>query len=255
MEGGMDKIRVLLVGESWVSVSTHHKGFDHFSSGTYETGHAYLQQALESSGFVEYHFLPGHLAGEQFPETMEDLCKYDVVILSDVGANTLLLSRKVFLEGSTAPNRLRLINQWVAEGGALCMCGGYLSFAGFQASAKYFRTPIEEVLPVDIHTFDDRVETPEGAYVQVVDPNHPIVADVPNDWPVLLGYQEAPLKSGAHLIAKTQYGHPLLATMEFGKGRSMVWMTDIGPHWCPKQFVKWSGYAILWQNAIKWLAG
>jgi uncharacterized membrane protein len=43
--------------------------------------------------------------------------------------------------------------------------------------------------------------------------------------------------------------------MEFGKGRSMVWMTDIGPHWCPKQFVKWSGYAKLWQNAIKWLVG
>lgn len=30
--------KVLLVGESWVSISTHYKGFNHFVSGVYETG-------------------------------------------------------------------------------------------------------------------------------------------------------------------------------------------------------------------------
>ncbi len=120
------------------------------------------------------------------------------------------------------------------------MCGGYLSFAGIQASAKYFRTPIEEVLPVDIYTFDDRVETPEGTSIRVLDPIHPIIANIPKQWPILLGYQEAPLKKDAHLILETGYGHPpLLATMEYGKGRSLVWMSDIGPHWCPQDFVEW----------------
>lgn len=250
----MDKIHVLLVGESWVSVGTHHKGFDHFSSGSYETGHAYLKEALECTGEFTYTHMPGHLAPEEFPESIESLQTYDVVILSDVGANSLLLSRNVFIEGKTATNRLRLLNSWVHKGGALCMCGGYLSFAGIQASAKYYRTPIEEVLPVDIYTFDDRVEAPEGVQVEIVDPSHPIVADVSSHWPTLLGYQEAPLKQDAHLIAQTQYGHPLLATMEYGMGRSMVWMTDIGPHWCPKQFTEWEGYARIWQNAMRWLA-
>jgi uncharacterized membrane protein len=30
--------KVLLVGESWVSISTHYKRFNNFVSGVYETG-------------------------------------------------------------------------------------------------------------------------------------------------------------------------------------------------------------------------
>lgn len=250
----MKKIRVLLVGESWVSVSTHHKGFDHFSSGMYDTGHEYLKQACLADPNIEYTHISGHEAAEALPYTTEGLKSWDVIILSDIGANTLLLPKKVFIDGETTPNRLQVIRQWVAEGGSLIMCGGYLSFAGFQAAAKYFRTPIEEVLPVDIYTFDDRVETPEGARVEIIDPTHPIVKNVPNPWPVLLGYQEAKLKKQAQLIAQTNYGHPLLAAMDYHKGKSLVWMTDIGPHWCPKTFTQWPGYAILWQNIMRYLA-
>ncbi|MGE0075886.1 MAG: glutamine amidotransferase [Sphaerochaetaceae bacterium] len=250
----MKMVKVLLVGESWMSVSTHHKGFDHFSSATYETGHYFLKKAFDESKFIEYTHMPAHEAAERFPETLEELYPYDVVILSDIGANTLLLSRKVFIEGHIAPNRLRLINDWVSKGGGLCMCGGYLSFAGFQASAKYFRTPIEEVLPVQIYPFDDRVETPEGVDVSIEIPDHPILDGVPSPWPYLLGYQEVSMKSEAQLIAKTQYNHPLLAAMDYGKGRSMAWMTDIGPHWCPRSFTEWIGYAKIWQNAMQWLS-
>ncbi|MFA6682586.1 MAG: glutamine amidotransferase, partial [Sphaerochaeta sp.] len=158
----MEKIKVLLVGESWLSTGAHQKGFDHFSTGIYETGHEYMQKAFDDSGFIESTHMPSHIAGESFPETLGELKKFDVIILSDIGANTLLLSKKVFVEGKTAPNRLLLIKEWVEGGGGFCMCGGYLSFAGIQGLAKYYRTPIEEILPVSIHTFDDRVETPEG---------------------------------------------------------------------------------------------
>lgn len=250
----MKPIKVMLVGESWFSESSHHKGFDHFSSGIYETGQEHMRNALEADKEIEYTHLAGHLAGEEFPSSIEELSRYDVIILSDIGANSLLLSRRVFVEGKTSVNRLQLIREWVKGGGALCMCGGYLSFAGIQASAKYFRTPIEEVLPVDIYTFDDRVETPEGVVIEVFDPEHPIIKNIPNQWPILLGYQEAPLKKDAHLILRTGYGHPLLATMEYGKGRSLVWMSDIGPHWCPQDFVEWEGYRLMWQNAMHWLA-
>lgn len=135
----MKPIKVMLVGESWFSESSHHKGFDHFSSGIYETGQEHMRKSLEADREIEYTHLAGHLAGEEFPSSIEELSKYDVVILSDIGANSLLLSRRVFVEGKTSVNRLQLIREWVKNGGALCMCGGYLSFAGIQASAKYFR--------------------------------------------------------------------------------------------------------------------
>ncbi len=99
-----------------------------------------------------------------------------------------------------------------------------------------------------------RVEVPEGVITTVVDPEHPIVKGVPQQWPPLLGYQEAILKKEAHLIAKSHYGHPLIATMNWGKGRTMAWMSDIGPHWCPKVFAEWNGYEKMWQQAVIWLA-
>jgi uncharacterized membrane protein len=40
---------------------------------------------------------------------MEDLKKYDVVILSDLGANTLLLHPDTWLQAKSVPNRLSLI--------------------------------------------------------------------------------------------------------------------------------------------------
>ena len=86
----MSEIRVLLAGESWVSSSTHFKGWDFFSSTVYDTGCAYLQKALEGAGFAFTH-LPNHLADSQFPNTLEGLSAYDVILLSDIGANTLLL--------------------------------------------------------------------------------------------------------------------------------------------------------------------
>ncbi|MDR2476852.1 MAG: glutamine amidotransferase [Treponema sp.] len=251
----MRNINVLLAGESWVSTMNHYKGFDHFSAATYETGAAYLQKALEAAADISFSYMPSHIAAEEFPYTLEELRKYDVVFLSDIGANTLLLSRKVFLEGKPEPNRLRLLQNWVEQGGALCMCGGYLSFAGIGASAKYFRTPIEEILPVSIYTFDDRIEAPEGVEVEIGEPDHPVIKGITGKWPVLLGYQETVLKQDALCLARTSYGHPLIAVRDYGKGRTMIWASDIGPHWCPRTFAEWPGFTTLWQQAVRWLTG
>lgn len=246
-------IRVLLAGESWVSNSTHFKGWDFFSSTVYETGIGYLKQSLEGSE-IELTHLPGHLAAEEFPFTLEELGRYDVVILSDLGANTLLLPPDVWLRGKRVPNRLSLLAEWVRAGGGLAMCGGYYSFAGIYAGAKYYRTPVEEVLPVNIYTFDDRVERPEGLAPELVAPEHPIVAGIPAPWPYLLGFNELTLKPDATLIAKVG-DYPLLASRCVDQGRTLAWASDIGPHWCPEPFVTWEGYGRLWRQAIGWLAG
>ncbi len=249
-----EKIQVLLAGESWVSNSTHFKGWDFFSSTIYETGIDFLKRSLEGTQ-VNFQHLPNHLASVEFPSDMESLNKYEVIILSDIGANTLLLAPDVWLRGRSIPNRLKLLAEWVQQGGGLAMCGGYYSYAGIYGAAKYYRTPIEKVLPVNIHTFDDRLETPEGSSPEVVDPNHPIVEGIPSPWPDLLGLNELTLKpQGAHLIAKVG-SLPLLAVQEVGKGRTLTWASDIGPHWCPMSFIEWSGYTRLWLQAIEWLAG
>ena len=248
----MANIRVLLAGESWVSNSTHFKGWDFFASTTYEVGTEYLEKALEGSGITLEH-MPGHLAAARFPLTLSDLAAYDVVILSDIGANTLLLHPDTWLRGKSMPNRLQLLKTWVEQGGGLAMAGGYMSFAGIYASAKYYRTPIEAVLPVSIHTFDDRVEVPEGVATQVIKPDHPILADVTGEWPVLLGYNETVLRPEGELLVQAGE-YPLLAVRTVGKGRTLAWASDIGPHWCPVPFLSWEGYGRIWRQAIQWLA-
>jgi uncharacterized membrane protein len=249
------KIRVLLAGESWVSNSTHYKGWDFFSSTVYETGVEYLEKALANSN-IEFVHMPGHLAATQFPSTMEELSQYDVVILSDLGANTLLLPPEVWIKGKSFPNRLKLLQEWVGKGGGLAMCGGYYSFAGIYAGAKYYRTAIEEVLPVNIYTFDDRVERPDGPLPQILNASrdHPTVRGIEGPWPYLLGFNELQVKPGAELIA-TVDGYPLLVVQQVGEGRSLAWASDIGPHWCPEPFVTWDGYGQLWRQSIEWLAG
>ncbi len=86
----MSEIRVLLAGESWVSNSTHFKGWDFFSSTVYEVGTDYLEGALKGSD-IQLEHMPSHVAATRFPLTLDELNAYDVVILSDIGANTLLL--------------------------------------------------------------------------------------------------------------------------------------------------------------------
>jgi len=248
----MKKISFLLAGESWISSSTHFKGWDYFSSTVYETGIEYFERVFQDSD-IEFHYMPSHIASREFPLTIEELQKYDVICLSDIGANTLLLHPDTWLSGKAVPNRLDLLVEWVKSGGGLCMCGGYLSFAGIYGSAKYYRTQIEKILPVDIYPFDDRLEMPEGSLPEIVDPAHPIIVDLGDNWPHLLGINELILKPEANLIAEIN-GLPLLSTMIVEQGRTLIWASDIGPHWCPNEFLKWSGYRKLWTNAVKWLA-
>ena len=238
-------VRVLLAGESWISSSTHYKGWDFFSSTVYETGIEELSRALKGSG-IELVHLPGHEAPRHFPVTQEELDAYDVVVLSDIGANSLLLHPDTWGKGRQSVNRLILLKEWVDQGGGFAMCGGYYSFAGIYGASKYYRTPIEEILPVNMYTFDDRVEAPQGVVPEVLMESHPVVTGIEQPWPVLLGYNELVLKKNATLIAKTG-NHPLLAVMNYGKGRTLAWASDIGPHWCPAPFTTWKGYALLWK--------
>jgi uncharacterized membrane protein len=245
--------RVLAAGESWISETTHYKGFDKFTTVTYHSGIKPLRRALVDAGF-DLDYLPAHEVPSDFPSDIATLAQYDVVILSDIGANSLLLHPDTWLLGKRTPNRLRLLADWVAAGGGLMMAGGYLSFQGFEAKAAFRGTPVEEVLPSEIAPWDDRVEVPDGAPVDVKDPAHPVLAGVSGEWPTLLGYNRFGLKPDAVLLASVG-GDPLLAVRNVERGRSLVWSSDIAPHWCPQDFLDWPGYARVMRQAVSWLAG
>ena len=244
-------MKILIAGESWSSTSTHVKGYDQFVSSMYHTGATQLINALELVASVTY--IPNHEAAEKFPLTMEDLNHFQVVVLSDIGANTLLLHPATWERGERRPNRLRLLRDYVLAGGGLVMVGGYLSFQGFEAKAAYSGTPLEEVLPVTIFPYDDRLEAPEGLEVEVNLPGHPILRDIPNNWPYLLGLNRVTVKKGTETVASANF-FPLLVAGQYGMGRSVAWTSDIGPHWCPNVFCAWDGYETLWQNIVAWVS-
>lgn len=246
-------VKVLLAGESWVSATTDHKGFDPFAHTQVEIGCGRLLAALSAEGIDVTH-LRSHDVAEKFPLTIEELDKFDVVLLSDVGSNTLLLHPDTFVHGRPTPNRLKLVKDWVHRGGGLMMAGGYLSFQGFEGKANYHRTPIEDVLPVSIDPFDDRVETPEGVNPRVVAADHTIVAGLDAEWPILLGHQHTTPKSDAQVVATVE-DDALLATRTVGQGRTLAFTSDISPHWAPEEFMSWDGYGKLFAQALTWLAG
>jgi uncharacterized membrane protein len=144
---------LLLIGESWFSHTIHTKGFDSFTTSTYEEGCADFVAALESRGWAVEH-IPSHLVDTQMPSTVEALSRYAVVALSDVGSNTFLLGRQTFLHGQVAPDLLELIAAYTSDGGGLIMVGGYMSFSGIDGKAGYGQTRLQEVLPVCVSAGD-----------------------------------------------------------------------------------------------------
>lgn len=244
--------RVLVAGESWSVTSTHTKGFDSFTTVDYAEGGAALLSALERGGF-DATYMPCHVASSQFPWTREELDAFDVVILSDIGANTFLLPAATFIRGQRTANRLAILRDWVREGGGLAMVGGYLSFQGIEGKANYRRTALAEVLPVELEIGDDREEAPEGTHARLVG-EHQITAGIDQPFPPLLGYQRLAPKPSATVLAEFDSRAPLLVVEEVSAGRTLAYASDIGPHWAPTEFTDWPGFSLLWQQATAWLA-
>lgn len=248
----MTRRSVLFAGESWTIHSIHQKGFDSFSTTDYAEGGGWLKAALAKGGW-DITYQPAHVAARDFPGTAEALAAFDCVILSDIGANTLLLHPDTFSKSRVLPNRLAAIRDYVAQGGGLIMIGGYLTFQGIEAKAQYAGSPVEAALPVTLSRHDDRVECPQGVTPRVV-ADHPIIAGLGGDWPDLLGYNRLTPKPGTSLVA-TVGEDPLIVAGSFGQGRAVAFASDCGPHWAPPPFVAWPGYDRLWAQMADWAAG
>jgi uncharacterized membrane protein len=258
--------KILVAGESWTTHSIHVKGFDSFQTSTYAEGGTDMIAAIRGGGF-EVTYQPAHIAAERFPSTKEEMGAYSAIILSDIGANTLLLPAPTFVRSDRARgNRLALIRDFVEDGGGLLMVGGYMTFQGIEGKANYHGSPVEDVLPVTLFSGDDRSERPEGVVPEVVKADHPVVRNLPKDWPFFLGYSRSTVRPEAMLVA-TIGGDPFIALRSVGKGRSAIFASDCGPHWGPPGFIGWGreagdpadqagrAYRTLWGNLAGWLCG
>jgi uncharacterized membrane protein len=245
--------RVLIAGESWVTHSIHQKGFDSFTTTSYHEGVGPLRTALQGAGFEVDH-LPNHLAAGEFPGTPGELAEYAAVILSDIGANTLLLHPDTFDRSVPMPDRLAAIHDYVERGGGLVMIGGYLTFQGIDGRARWAGSPVETALPVTMQLTDDRVEVPSGIEPVVHLPDHPIVAGLGPRWPKLLGYNRVRPRDGADLVVGVGED-PLIVAGMHGQGRAVAFTSDCGPHWCPAAFMEWEGYAVMWSQVVGWVVG
>ncbi len=243
--------RMLLAGETWLTYGIHQKGFSAYTTGGYEEGQTEWVAALQEHGWDVTH-IPNHLATEEFPWRADDLAAYDVVVLSDIGADTLQLHPDTFVRGQRTPDRLAEIAAYVEAGGGFLMVGGYMSFSGFEGKARFHGTAVERVLPVRMLGFDDRVEAPAGVTPAVRAPEHPILAGMPGEWPYLLGYNRLVADGGETLL--TVDDDPLLVVDGRGGGRTAAFASDCSPHWGSPEFMAWSGYGPFWDGLLQWLA-
>ena len=239
-------MKALVAGESWYELSLTAKAQNVTMSSSYTEAGEYLIAALEATGTsVEYQ--PCHVAATSFPSSRNELTEYDIVLLSDIGAQTILLTPEI-QSGRPDTNRCRVLAKWVADGGALGMIGGYMSFAGDGGRAGYARTAIADVLPVEISQTDDRIERPEG-----VTPENVGIEDFPKTWPAVLGYNRVKAQSDSEIWAVVD-DDPLLVVGDYGDGSSFAFTTDCAEHWAPREFLEWDYLPSLWKRILDRMA-
>ena len=217
----------------------------------------HLKGALEGAGHTVTRML-SHEALYNLPETAEALAAYDVLILSDIGHDTVLLypgpRRNAVPMG---PNRMKEIVRFVENGGALAYVGGYFTYQGHHGQGRWYGTPVSKILPLEILSLhDDRIETPEGVRPRILKATHPILEGIPLDpMPMFMGYNKTNPREGAELLARIgDDDDPFLACWQVGKGRVLAITSDVAPHW-GSDFIQWPHYARFWDQAVRWLSG
>ena len=137
-------------------------------------------------------------------------------------------------DGETDVDQCRLLAEYVADGGAFGLIGGYMSFAGKHGAAWYGFTAIDDVFPVTVARADDRAEASHGPRPRSIDalPGSP-----PSEWPSIPGHNPG----GVDLVVRvwaTVDGDPLLVVGDHGDGSAVAFMTDRAPHLAPEAFLE-----------------
>ena len=69
--------------------------------------------------------------------------------------------------------------------------------------------------------------------------------------PALNGYVGTSAKGTAQVVLETHLGDPLLATWQYGLGRSVAWTSDVSGRWAGS-WVAWEGFPSFWAQTVRW---
>lgn len=226
-------------------------------------GKLYGIKKFHSDGRIELDYKA------KFPEDYNALSKYDLVILSDI--NKTLLTIK----------QLNAIIKLVMKaGGGFIMIGGNTAFD----TGGWDKTVLEKIIPIDMRRYGDGIlEAPIVPVFTKKAISHPILRftsnkkvnqEILDSHPDYRGFHRIKkAKSGAVVLQRVrQTGMPIIAVQEYGRGRTMAFLSDVAGMWgdyyqewgtmstkipLPTGWKKISSnnefYARFWGNAVKWL--
>jgi uncharacterized membrane protein len=246
-------VKILYAGDYALITHTYVKGMNSWTSGEAFDERHFVMDVLNSIEGFETEYMPTPYISRNFPQTLEEMKQYDVIIISDVGTDTLLMYPDIF-KIPMGPNRLELLAQYVKDGGGLMTVGGWMSYGGQMGQGKYHKTKLEEILDIEASPYDDRVEVPEGLRYNPVAPDHPLIKGLEWDTSPLLflGYNRFKANDPDKVIAEWN-GDPMLVVNTYGKGRTVAFASDIAPHW-GQGFVNWKNNRLFWETTMKYLA-
>ena len=90
----------------------------------------------------------------------------------------------------------------------------------------------------------------EGDFQPIVSYNSEILKGM-GSMPKLRGYIGTSIKEGAELVLKSANDDPILATWQYGLGRTLAFTSDSQPKWA-LEWLKWDNFAKFWSQAINW---
>ncbi len=198
-----------------------------------------------------------------YPQSLEELLKYDVVIFSDI------------IKEAFSPEQLDATVAFVEEfGGGFVMVGGMTSFG----AGDYQKTVIDKLMPIEVANKSDPLWVNVNVNVSEAGWQHPIMQvgagtdETREAWtkgfPGLRGFNYVQrAKPGAYVLARTAatsgYGDDLVivAVQQIGRGRTMAftsdttvdWGTEFQTIWGPQQADN-TYYRKFWNNTVRWLA-
>ena len=188
-----------------------------------------------------------------FPATVDELFKFQAVIIGGVEANYF------------TPTQQELLKQFVdRRGGGLLWLGGRsgLGDGGWEKSA------LNDLLPVNLPNRKDGFHRDPATVELTAAGRDSLVCRLDDDstrnadrWkklPYLQNYHEAGTpKAGAVVLAElvpTSRGrHPLLVTQNYGRGRTAVFASAGSWRWQMQQPLEDKTHEMFWQQMLRWL--
>ncbi len=136
---------------------------------------------------------------------------------------------------------------------------GFLPAMAAAGGGNYHRVTDTDTIPsifTEEAAFAAREYYVEGDITAQGGVPHPILSGI-DALPALRGYVATTLKRGlaqAVLTASGGFDDPLLATWQYGLGRSVAFTSDAVPRWAA-DWVAWEGFPVFWGQTVRWAIG